>query len=485
HVDFAEALARDARGQLRLWAEDAGEAAAIFIEELDGALGAMPPMPLAAYPDFLHAAMRGRAVRPLFGRHPRLNIWGPLEARLQHADLVVLGGLNEGTWPLEPEADPWLSRPMRAALGLAPPERRIGLAAHDFQQAVCAPRVALTRATKVDGTPTRPSRWLLRLETAIGRETTAALKSANERYIDWQQGLDRVGRGRLTPIGPPAPAPAVVHRPRALSVTQIEAWMRDPYAIYARHVLKLQPLKPIDQEPGPAERGSFIHAALEEFVHCHPEVLPPDACAELVACGRRALGALFERPAVRTFWWPRFLRIARWFVATERERRHPGIVVLGELRGVLELPGPAGPFAVSATADRIECTAGGLVIVDYKSAAPPPWKDVHAGLAPQLPVEALIAAQGGFPGVPAQPPAALQYWRLTGAEPPGEIKTDDAAGGLAMAQTRAGLLALIAAFDRPETPYHARPRPAFAPRFSDYLHLERVKEWSAWVEEEA
>src|SRR3546814_14486973 len=94
--------------------------------------------------------MAGRAVRPRYGLHPRVAILGPLEARLQHAELLVLGGLNEGTWPAAATPGPWLSRPMQAAFGLPLPERGIGLAAHDFYQAFCAPPVYLTRADTVD-----------------------------------------------------------------------------------------------------------------------------------------------------------------------------------------------------------------------------------------------------------------------------------------------------------------------------------------------
>src|SRR5207247_10922809 len=116
------------------------------------------------WPALLGAMIATEMLRPRFGRHPRLSIWGPLEARLQRADLLVLGGLNEGTWPPSVETGPWLNRPMRTALGLPQPERRIGLSAQDFASALAAGRVLLTRAEREGGAPTVPSRWLARLD---------------------------------------------------------------------------------------------------------------------------------------------------------------------------------------------------------------------------------------------------------------------------------------------------------------------------------
>jgi ATP-dependent helicase/nuclease subunit B len=488
HVGAAEALAGTAAesGAERLWREDAGEAAARFVADLMAAAGDFPALRGADYPALFEALLAGPVVRPSYGRHPRLAIWGLMEARLQHADLVILGGLNEGTWPADAASDPWLSRPMRRDFGLSPPERQIGAAAHDFAQALGAPDVVLTRATRVEGTPTVPSRWLLRLDTVLRASGIEPKSLWPQTILAWQAELDRPSR--RYDLQPPAPRPPVALRPRRLSVTEIETWMRDPYAIYARHVLKLRALDPLDADPGAAERGQLIHQSLDRFVREHPAALPADAEAHLVAIGREVFGAALSRPGIWAFWWPRFERIARWFVTIEGQRREGIAASLAELKGRLMLAGPAGEFELACRADRIDRRHdGALGIIDYKTGTVPKRGDVTLGFSPQLPLEAAIAEAGGFAGLPAAPVAELAHWRLSGGELAGEIKplAEDAASvRVFVDEAVAGLRRLIAEFDRAETPYRARPRPDHAPRFSDYAHLARVKEWSVGGGEE-
>jgi ATP-dependent helicase/nuclease subunit B len=482
HVAAAEALAAsdDEAGAERLWRGEAGEAAASFCADLLAAASALPLVPGRDYPALFAALIAGPVVRPRYGRHPRLAIWGLLEARLQSADLVILGGLNEGVWPPAVESDPWLSRPMRQAFGLPPPERRIGVAAHDFAQALGAAEVVMTRAARVEGAPTVPSRWLLRLDTVL-RAAELEGRLADHAALGWQQRLDAPA-ARVRPT-PPAPQPPVAARPRQLAVTEIETWMRDPYAIYAKKILRLRALDPIDADPGAADRGRFIHAALDAFLRDCPGVLPEDAEARLVALGREQFGAALERPGVRAFWWPRFLRIARWFVAHERARR-PGLATISSERsGRLVLAAPAGAFTLTAKADRIDrLRAGGLALIDYKTGGLPAPGDVEKGFSPQLPLEAAIAEAGGFTGFAAEPVAALEYWRLSGGDPAGELRAlgdDDRTCSALIAEASAGLARLVAHFDQRRTPYRAQPRPEKAPRYSDVAHLARVKEWAS------
>ncbi len=481
HVRFAEWLAAtDASpGAERLWAREAGQALAAFVAEVADSAGALGRIRGADYPSLLETLLAGRVVRPSYGRHPRLAIWGPLEARLQHADLMILGGLEEGSSPPLPDPDPWLSRPMREALGLPARERRIGQAAHDFVQAAAGPEAMLTSAAKVDGSPTVPSRWLVRLETYLalhGRDRDPA--EHGRQFLVWQANLDRPAR--VSPLAPPAPAPPVPQRPRALSVTAIETWLRDPYAVYARNVLRLRRLDPVDADPGAAERGQFIHDALDRFVAAYPDALPDDAYDRLLAFGDQAFGAALERPSVRAFWWPRFARIARWFVDQERERRADLVRVVSEIEGRLELAAPGGPFVVRAKADRIDVFDDGrLAVIDYKTGTKPTLKDAQSGLAPQLPLEAAIAGAGGFDGVNPGAVAELAFWHLTGDDPPAEM-LQPKGDPQAMAEAAlAGLGELVGRFDRPETPYLACPRPALMPRYNDYEHLERREEWEA------
>lgn len=482
HMEAAEALATtpDTAGPLRLWAEDAGEATAAFIAELAQCADSLPPISPRAYPAILEALMEDRVARPRYSKHPRLHILGPLEARLQHFDVLILGGLNEGTWPAAAPADPWMSRPMRKAFGLQMQERRIGQAAHDITQALCAPRVVLTRARKVEGTPTVPSRWLMRLERVI--EATGLSQAFRGQAGDWLSWGRELTQPRAFEAGqPPAPRPPRAARPRKLSVTQIEAWMRDPYSVYARHILKLKALDPLEQSAGAADYGTLIHKALEKFVKAHPSgPLPGNALELLSTIGRAEFDAHALRPGVLAFWWPRFERIAAWFIDTEGLRRAALAQSFAEVTGKMILPAPGGSFELVATADRIDRGKDGrFTIIDYKTGTAARDSEVIAGFAPQLPLEAAILADGGFVGIPAGAVEVLSFWHLHGRGDGGDtkpIKLD--AAKLAEAALK-GLTELIAKFDDPATPYEARPNPDHAPKYSDFAHLARVKEWSA------
>ncbi len=479
HVALAEALAATDKdpGAERLWAGEAGETAARFVAELAQAADALPPIAGTSYAALFDTLLAGQAVRPRFGRHPRLFIWGLLEARLQSADLIVLGGLNEGTWPPAPRPDPWLSRPMRAAIGLPEPERRIGLTAHDFVQAAAAPKVVLTRADKVDGTPTVPSRWLLRIEAFLDGSKMRWAGDEAPPWLFWQDRLD--GPAEATrPSLPPAPRPPLPARPRTLAVTDIETWIRDPYALYAKRLLGLKPLQPIDADPGAAERGVMIHQALELFLERHPKELPENAIEELLECGREAFGEALARPGVLAFWWPRFERIAAWVVAQLEDLAAAGRwPAASEVTGEFRLADH--DFSVRAKADRIDrLEDGGLAIVDYKTGGLPKAKEIKSGSAPQLALEALIAEAGGFAEVDPAEVALLSHWRLSGGDPAGEVKDVKTEMIDLMKDTRLGLERLVVAYDNAATPYRAKPRPALAPRWADYDHLARVREWS-------
>ena len=480
HVAAAERLAATdtETGIARLWSEPAGEVAARFCHELIDAARDFPPVPGRHYPALFEALAAGAVVRPGYGRHPRLAIWGLVEARLQQADLVVLGGLNEGTWPGIAAYDPWMSRQMREEFRIAVPERAIGIAAQDFALALGAPQVALTRAARRDGAPTVPSRWLLRLD-AVLRATGLDGALGPDVEID-SAALARDRPRRHRPVAPAAPRPPLAARPRQLPVTQIETWQRDPYAIYARHILGLRALESLDADPNRADLGIAIHQALARFVERYPGPLPLLPEVELRQIGEEAFGPHLSRPGVWGFWWPRFERIARWFLAGERERRIALTASAGECRGSLMVDAPAGPFTITAIADRIDRRSdGGLVLIDYKTGAVPTTAEIDNAIAVQLPLEAAIARAGGFPDI-AGTPDTLEYWRLSGRDPAGQISRvggDDPAA--LIDGVLAAVTALIARFDDPATPYPAVPAPQWRPRYSDYAQLERLDEAEA------
>lgn len=476
HMRCAELLATtpETAGPLRLWAGEDGEAAATFIAELMQACAVMPPVVPDAYPALFAALLKGRVVRPRFGRHPRLAILGPLEARLQRFDTVILGALNEGTWPADPAPDPWLSRPMRAKCGLPAPERRIGLAAHDIAEALCGPRVILSRSRKVDGAPTVPSRWLMRLDQVLAAAQLPPLNGASK----WLSYAAQVTRPQTIASWPaPAPRPPVDARPRKLSVTRIEEWMRDPYAVYARHILRLRALRPLDADASAADYGNLIHEALQKFGSENVPLANEEA--HLLKIGEELFARSSVSPAVRAFWWPRFQRIAGWFVVTETARRANIKKTHVEIQGATMLPSPGGDFILEAKADRIDVLKdGSAAIIDYKTGSIPKEDEVRFGYASQLPLEAVIVLKNGFEVIKSKKIAELSFWRLYGLKEGPTISKINAIDE-AIARAQAGLTNLIATFDDPATPYEARPHPGYAPRYSDYEHLARVKEWAS------
>lgn len=479
HLAFATWLATDEAGSpAGLWAREAGACAHRFIMSLREAVDLMPGMPASAYPALLAVLMGRESVRPRAPAHPRVAILGQLESRLQQADLVLIGGLNEGVWPRHPESGPWLSRSMRAAFGLPPAELQVGIAAHDLYLAACAPEVVFSRARKDEaGAPTIPSRWLARIEAVVKASGIAAEVVPRAPWAAWAQALD-TPPGPPRPCARPMPRPPLAARPTRLSATDIESLIRDPYRVYAQHILKLSRLDPLDDDPGLPERGQIIHQVLEAFVLTEPDGADP--LPRLIQIGRQHFARHASAPHIQALWWPRFEKVAAWFVAQHQRRQAEVAALRAELSGSLELATPAGPVRIRARADRIEVRRdGGIAILDYKTGTLPNAAEVRTGIRPQLLIEALIAAEGGFEGVPAAVPSELIYWGLKGGdETPGEERAPcgDEIEPL-LARTRQGLARLLAHFARAETAYIAVPHPEIAPAYNDYDHLARIAEW--------
>jgi ATP-dependent helicase/nuclease subunit B len=494
-VEAGEALAAtDADpGPARLWAHEEGEALAATLAEALAALPHLPDQPPAVLPGLLDAllegavvrsrrVLRGRAGSDPAGEHPRVFIWGLLEARLQAVDVAVLGGLAEGVWPPAAEPGPWLSRPMRRKAGLPSPEEAVGQAAHDFVQAACAaPEVVLSCPRRRDGAPAVPARWLARLDAYL-----AGQKAALPRHpaAGWARALDQPA-GAPRPAAPPQPRPPLALRPRRLGITEIETWLADPYAIYARHVLRLAALDPIEQATDALDYGTLVHRGLERFLGDVGVSWPPDARRRLQEAMDAALAEADVRPALAAWWAPRLYRIADWVFAQEVLRRSaaPPRAIAAEIRGDWALDVPRG-FRLRGRADRIERRADGrLAILDYKTGSPPTAKSVEQGDAPQLPLEAAMAAAGAFGPEHRGEVAELAYWQLTGGFVPGRacpvFGGDPARIATAAADARELLRALIADFDRPERAYLCSPHPARAARSDDYSQLARKAEWDA------
>ncbi len=463
-----------------LWQGEAGEAAWKLFESFADPV--LPPVQLAAsdYPDFYRALVAGETVRARIPAHPRLSIWGPFEARLQQPDVMILGSLNEGTWPAVADPGAWLNRPMRQNLGLPAPEEEIGRAAHDVTTFLGAETVILTRADKVDGVPRVPSRWLLRLRALLdGLGLTNALAPRSD-WLGWARARDYIRR--LEPVAPPQPKPPIELRPKRASVSDIETWIANPYAIFARRVLRLDPLPLLGAEPGPAEKGQVIHLALSRFTERYPVELPTDIAGAFMQVAADVVRDFRDDPRVRAFWLPRLQRFADWFAATEPDRREGVSTLLAEVsaRHILAVPGE--PFELSARADRIDVTVGGLIITDYKTGQVPSASFVLAGAKPQLPLEAALAFEGAFSRLEPMPVLSLRYIRATGADPAGQVLDIKPRGDELITLARnslAGATRLIAEFRDPETPFRALRRPCFKYDYDDFAHLARVGEWTA------
>jgi ATP-dependent helicase/nuclease subunit B len=378
---------------------------------------------------------------------------------------------------------------MRHELGLDLPERRIGLSAHDFAQLLGNGEVILSHAAKVGGAPAVASRFLHRLEAVAGNERWKAAKAAGEKYVHFAGELDRPDK--VEPISQPEPRPPRAARPLRLSVTAIEDWLRDPYTIYARYILKLDPLDPVDMPLSAADRGSAIHGALGEFTQTFATALPAQPALVLRGIGEKYFAPLMERPEARALWWPRFQRIAGWFADWELARRGNIARIAAEIRGEIGIPLDNGrTFILSARADRIERRHdGSFAILDYKTGQPPTGKQVRMGLSPQLTLEAAILREGGFEDIDAGSTVGeLVYVRLSGNNPPGEqrslelkIRNNDTPQppDEAAAYAREQLEELIREFDSDKTAYTSLNLSMWSNRYGAYDDLARIKEWSA------
>ncbi len=388
-------------GSGELWAFNAGQKALSVVESLAREAPWGGEMDARDFGNLLNSLLSSEDVRDRDAPHPLIRILGTLEARVNDAEVLILGGLNEGAWPEAAAPDPWLNRRLRKEAGLLLPERRIGLAAHDFQQAVAAREVWLTRSARSDDAETVASRWLNRLTNLLagmGPAGSKALADMRDRGQKWLALAERAETAPVLPRAPrPSPRPPLTARPRQLSVTQIKRLIRDPYAIYARKVLRLDPLDPLTRVPDALLRGITVHDVLERFVKeatANPAWLTPVRLTDLAAS---TLADAVPWPMAQRLWLARLARIAPDFVAAEIKRQNDGRLIASESKASLRLGTP--DFTLTARADRIDRTAdGSLVIYDYKTGKPPSAAE-QINFDKQLLLEAAIAEEGGFEGL--------------------------------------------------------------------------------------
>ena len=476
HRTVAEAIASE-----KLWEEKAGLAASAALERFEKAADAYGEAAASEYPQLLTAALSeaGDVAAEAYLGHPRVSIWGTLEARAQSAETVILGGLNEGVWPAQPAPDPWLNRQMREKIGLNAPERRIGLAAHDFLQAASAPTVYLTRAVKADGAPTTPARWLSRLTTLLEGAEKSALEAMQGRGAEWvtlAEAIDAVDAS-VEPAGRPEPRPPAKTRPRRLSVTEIETLIRDPYSIYAKRILRLRALDEPGAPPDQRLRGETLHAVMERFIkECDPWPGPDAARKVFDRLSDEVIAEVALPPALVDIWRARLARVAPWIIGQEAKRREYSRPIGAELHGIATIQTLLGDFTLTGRADRVDfidnLPDGGVAIIDYKAGQAPSNKQAQV-YAKQLPLLGAMARAGAFDAFEAETAAILTYVSLSGADDGGkntEIDPDP--------EAMSGLIQLINAFQSEDQPFLARAAPEEITWASDYEHLSRFGEWS-------
>jgi ATP-dependent helicase/nuclease subunit B len=475
------ATTNERAGAQILWSGPIGLAASSFFADLLSTLTEMPELSSSHigvdFKNILLHFMKQLSIRPSYGTHPRLHIFGQLEARLVDADLVIMSGLNEGTWPPDSATDPWMSRPMRKEFGLPSPERSIGLAAHDFVQGLSMNEVVITRAQRKDSSPTVPARWLLRLEAVLEAANLSLNHMHSAELLHWARTLDASEMRNITER--PEPKPPINKRPREISLTDVETWLKDPYSIYAKYILKLRKLDALEENLDAAERGSILHKILERFVNETRDAYPENAQQKLLTIAAQELETRQDNEAIWSFWWPRFIRIAVWLENHERNWREAASILAIEAKGKLTLSTGAGPFTINGRADRIDKTLiGGGAIIDYKSSGSFTKKSIENGDKPQLAIEALMLQNAGFEAIGALKPASLQYWICNGSGEGAKTVIVNERLDEILNETEKGLRTLIESFEKEETPYASLPIAGIAPAYNDYEHLARVREWS-------
>ncbi len=488
HLQLAETLATTdtENGAIRLWRNDAGVAAAELLaktSEYGGKyLGKINPL---YYPDIFKQILNGHLIRSNFKQHPRLDMLGVIESRMQTADTVIIAGLNEGTYPKDAEFSPWLSYTMTKEMGLELPDEKTGLAAMDFMEQIMAPEVYLLRSDKKDGAGTVPSRWLLRMDSFAsvvwGKDFTGLDDNGFESFIS---GFDTPAYDEINPISPPEPCPPARLRPTRLSVTEIEKFMRDPYSIYAKHILKLSPLDDIDKKIAYNEYGTVVHQVFENFVKENGTNVPPDALSSIKDMGKRLFANAGIKGADFAFLWPDFERAAEWFVQKQRELSPLLSKIVTEEKSEIKITVADKEFTLIGKIDRIDVLKDGTChLIDYKTGTPPKEKQVQNGFAPQLPLEAAMIKLGAFEdkGIPSDIAIdSWEFWKISGRASGSFISqvchTEKEADELS-AKVYGGLISWLENYSKETTPYLAAPRANYRLKYSDYEHLERIKEW--------
>ncbi|OLL41428.1 double-strand break repair protein AddB [Bartonella henselae] len=481
-VEVFENFGRDENNSLaHLYQHEAGQTLLTFLRELVSDQSGLK-FQLCEWLAIFSALIATRSVTPSPGGHPRLFIWGTLESRLQTVDTVVIGGLNEGSWPITTRNDAFLSRPMKIMLTLEPPEKRIGLSAHDFQWAMGMNKVVMSRALRVNHAPSLPSRWLQRLETVIGKQVWKQIRARGEIFLHWTKMLDHTNI--IAGAKRPYPVPPLDARPRHFSVTEIATLRYDPYAIYAKKILRLKPLKALIHAPGASERGILYHAIFSAFCTKVKNPNSANVLDVLLNIGREEFNKFNLPLDIEAIWWNNFENLAPFFLQWEQSlgprKRYAEVVSQ-------KIPIGTTGLTLSGRADRIDVLPGKMVeIIDFKTSTPPSSKQVRDLLFPQLALEAALLMQGAFTDFQDLTPVNLSYIPLNGK---GKIipqsiflkkDTKDHQSAMDLGEKAwKHLIALMDYYQNPQQGYLSHAVPITKRYEGDYDHLARLWEWSS------
>ncbi len=479
HLAIAEALAAGsgATGSGGLWLETAGREARRVCDLITQHADAGGDLSPRDYVSFFNTVLNGAEVRNPDIAHPQVLIWGTLEARVQGADLIILGGMNDGTWPETPKPDPWLNRVLRQKAGLLLPERRIGLSAHDYTQAIAGPQVWITRSDRSEDAQTVASRWLNRLTNLLdglggqgGPAALSAMKARGDAWIAKALQLSEPDE-RVPAATRPSPRPPAAARPKRLSVTKIKTLIRDPYAIYAEFVLRLRELDPLTPSPDALMRGIVLHSVMEHFSHAKIRPDAPQARAILMQIAAQVLLNECPWPTVRKLWLARIDRVADWFLRTETDRQAIAEPRFFEVKGKVALG--TLDFTLTAKADRFDIASDGSVLIyDYKT-GPVPSAKQQRFFDKQLLLEAAMVEASAFPDLGHSRVTQAKYIGL--GPKPAEVSAPliESPASAVWAE----LHKLIGVWADPQRGYSARMFMQKRDESGFYDHLARFGEW--------
>ncbi len=472
HQKTFEALTQDLEGiaeDLRL--QPMGQEISDLFHHLKGFSSPQHLFTLSEYSSLLTTHLRSLRMTKNYGMHPRVHFLGILEARLLRFDLIILGSLNDLHWSPGLQQNPWLSYDMKQRLGM-PDERYYGgLTAENWLGLMHASEVVMTRAQREGGMTMLPSRWLMRLKAVLKAQNLLSLLKPQSPWHRWAYRLDRPSSFSSPSLLPaPAPCPPMALRPRKLSVTEVQLWLQDPYALYAKRILNLAPLPLLEKEITPALFGIVVHRALEQYIRSTSDRQTRD---QLLLYGQQGFGPIYENLLIQNLWWPRFIRLSDWFLEMEQKKRQGIYRSWTEIKGHLTFDTAQGPFTIHAKADRIDVHHDRThEIIDYKTGSLPTRKDIFEGTAVQLPLEGAISQHGTWERM--TDPSSLKsfsFWQLKGSLPAGDIINFPEAPS--MSESAFNLLRrLVDHYEQPTTPYPADPRAS-----NDYDALARRQEW--------